>query len=275
MKEPKEKPTAEKEQEKIDKTLEEAEKLKEDKKVKVKAVIDDIPDDPAELGKEEKYEESEKTEIHPEPKEEEKPVVESKKDPDYKEKFINSTKEAQILHAKNKKIMEAFEKSKGIPEPTEDELKKEYSDWDVMGDFEKKIAKDNMRNTKRFASFGEVAEEFTEIGKWQTKVDEFMGDPENISNNPLLEGKEAEFRAFASKPTRRGVDFDDLIGAFLFEESKGVKLNKGGMLPTGSAGDKTIKPKSDKLTVEQGRQLRMADYEKYKRYLLAGKIEEV
>jgi hypothetical protein len=271
----KEKPTADKQQEKIDATLKEAEKIK----VKAKEVVDEIPDDPKDFGNEEPKEEPKKKvvkkeEPKEEPKEDPKP-----KDPDYKEKFINSTKEAQILHAKNKKITEALKEAKEVPEPTEKELKKEYSDWDVMGDFEKKMAKDAMKNSRRFNSLDKVTQEFTAIEEWNVTVDEFMADPANIAKNPLLEGKEAEFVAFVSKPTRRGVDFEDLTKAFLFditvdEDGKKLPKKKGAMLPTGSGGDKTNKPKSDKLTVEQGRKLRMQDYGKWKKYLMANKIEE-
>ena len=110
---------------------------------------------------------------------------------------------------------------------------------------------------------------------WQNKVEEFIGDPKSLVDYPELEGKQEEFKFFATKPTRSGVEFETLVSAFAhdFEKSKPV-AKRAAMFESGSGGpnDKP-KPKTDKLTVDEGRQLMKTDYKKWKELLLANKIE--
>jgi hypothetical protein len=199
---------------------------------------------------------------------------EAPEEPDYKKKFVESTREAQVLHAKNKKISEVIEQAEQIPEPTEDELKAEYSDWDDLSATQQKMAKENLISNRRFKMLSQVTKEFKDMEAWQDKVTTFLDDPKTLVDHPRLEGKADEFRLFATKPSRRGVDMDVLISAFLFDVSKERKPNKGKMFETGTGGpsDKG-KPKSDKISLEEARTLRNADYAKYKEYLKAGKIE--
>ncbi len=190
-----------------------------------------------------------------------------------KEKNIASAQEAQILHAKNKKVNEALEKALATPEPEEEELVKEYPDWDVMSDFEKKMAKESLTNKKRMSALDEIVKENKDLEGWQTKVNDFVVDPKNLIDYPELEGKTDEFKLFATKPTRRGVEFEDLVAAFLYDRPQEPK-KKGQMFEQGSGGlnDKG-KPKGDKITIEEARVLRGTNYEKYKELLKAGKIE--
>lgn len=195
--------------------------------------------------------------------------------PDYKEKFVASSREAQVLHAKNKKVNEAIDKAAELPEPTEEELRAEYSDWEVMSDFEKKLAKDSLISTRRFALLHEATKEFKDIDAWNDKVDKFIVDPKVLVDYSELEGRIEEFKIFATKPTRRGVDFEDLISAFLYDITKKMKpKQKGQMFPTGSGGpNEKPKPGGGKITIEEARTLRKTDYNKFKELLKAGKIE--
>jgi hypothetical protein len=250
------KPTKEELQEQIDKSLEDVDKLK------------DTPEPDPEP-------EPKPSEPAPEPEPEPEPKPEPQPDVDYKKKFVESTREAQVLHAKNKKINEVIETALTLPDPTDEELKKEFTDWDVMTDTEKKLATDNLKSTRRFAMLEEVTRESKDIETWNTKVDSFVDDPKTLVDNPELEGKLDDFKLFATKPTRRGVDFGDLVLAFGGEEAKKTKpKNKGSMFETGTGGpNDRPKPKSDKISIEQARVLRETDYKKYTEYLKAGKIE--
>jgi hypothetical protein len=251
------KPTQEELDAGIQKSLEEAEALKnQPKEVKEEKPIEK---EPVQEEKEE-FEVGEKEE--------------TQEEIDYKKKFIESTKESQVLNARNKKVFETLDKIEEVPEPTEDELRKEFPDWDVMTDFEKRIAKNDVVNGRKFQELGKMRKEFKDLEEWQGKVDTFIQDPNTFINFPQLEGKTDEFKLFASKPSRRGVDFEDLIRAFLFNESSLKKSNKGKMFETGNGGPKeTPKPKSDKISIEEARTLRKTDYGKYTEYLRAGKIE--
>lgn len=229
----------------IKKSLEEAEALK------------DKPDTPEEP---EKPKET--------PKEPKKPEI------DYKTKFKASTQESQILHARNKQVNEALEKAASIPDPTEEEMRAEYLDWEEMSDFEKKMAIESIANKRRIGAITEVTQKFKDLDRWQKDVKKFVGDPTTLVKHPKLEGRTDEFEVFATKPTRRGVDFDDLISAFLFEAETKQPKHKGKMFEEGSGGP-AEKPKqaSNKITMEQARALRKTDYNKYKRYLKEGRIE--
>ena len=221
-------------------------------------------------------------EKEPEPKEEfevgKKEVTEEKtektEEPEYKKKFVESTREAQVLQARNKKVFETLDKIEETPEPTEEELAKEFNDWDVMTEFEKRIAKNDIWNGRKFKELGKMRGEFKDLEEWQGKVDSFVEDPNTFIKNPKLDGKQDEFKLFCSKPSRRGLDFEDLVPAFLYEEGEKKVEHKGKMFESGQGGSKEpIKPKSDKISIEEARTLRKSDYGKYTEYLRAGKIE--
>lgn len=250
---PHEKPTQDELDQNALKALEEAEALEKETK----------PEE------EEQKPEEEKPEVKPE---EDKP--EEKPETDYKKKFVASTQEAQILHEKNKKLTSIIEEAENIPEPTEDELKKEYRDWDDLSETQQKMAKESLISNRRFKMLAETTKQFKDMEAWQEKVVTFLDDPKSLVDHPELEGKQDEFKLFATKPTRRGIDMDVLISAFLFDAGKERKQNKGKMFETGTAGpsDKA-KPKSDKISLDEARTLRSVDYAKYKELLKQGKIE--
>jgi hypothetical protein len=218
--------------------------------------------------------------VVPEKKIEEKEVkktdeqLKEEEDQAFKKKFANSTREAQILAAQNKKMAEALERASDVAEPTDEELVKEYPGWEDMTDFEKKMAKKDMINDRRFTAINEVSKEFKDFDKWKVKVDEFITDPNTLISNPLLEGKEEEFKLFTMKENRQGVDFDTLVSAFLYSAEKERPKHTGKMFETGSGGPKvTPKPKSDKISLEQAALLRKTDYPRYKEMVKNNKIE--
>ena len=60
----------------------------------------------------------EKVDIEPSPS---KPPEDEKPSEDYKKKFVASSREALVLHSKNKKINEAVDKADQLADPTEEE----------------------------------------------------------------------------------------------------------------------------------------------------------
>lgn len=248
------------------KTITEEEYAKEEEAKKVQPKVEPV--------KEEVEEETEEPTKEPVKQPETEPVKEPAKDPDYKEKFTNSAREAQILASKNKKINEILEQASQLPEPTEDDLKGQYKDWDVMSEFERTMAKEAFVS-KRYREFiSEGTKEFKDIDAWNGKVDQFVDDPQVLIDHPELEGKIDDFKLFAMKPTRRGVDFSDLISSFLYEASKETKKNKGAMFETGTAGpSEKFKPKSDKIGLDQARMLRETNYNLWRKMVKEGKID--
>ena len=194
--------------------------------------------------------------------------------PPAEERLKESTKEAQKLAEDVKISQEALHEANNLPEPTEDELKTEFKDWETMDDTTRHLAKEALLN-KRFREYVNKATEETRAFKaWQDKVETYLDNPETLVHVPALEGKQDAFKEYANDKSRRGVSLGILVSAFLhdMEVNKKPKI-KGKMLETGSGGPNgSPKLKSDKLTVEQGMALRQSNYAKYKEYLIAGKI---
>ena len=192
-----------------------------------------------------------------------------------KKKLANSAREAQILQARTKKYDEAVNQAAEITEVTDEEAVKIYPEWDLMDDTSKMLAKDSIVNRRRFELIHKASMEGKDIQEWQDKVDTYLGDPKTLQDTPEMEGKEDDFKVFATKPTRRGLDFDDLTKAFLYDVGKMRPKSKGQMFPTGSGGpNDKMKPKSDKISLTEARQLMKNDYNKYKELLMAGKIDD-
>lgn len=273
------KPTNEELEEKIkeaEEALDEEEKKDQEVEDKVEEIEDEQEEDDDQTDdqddQDETDEDDQEDEEEEQKKDSEEKVEPSKKD-DFEKRYKDSSREATILYNKNKKMAEAIEKAGEDVEVTEAELKAEYSDWDIMSDFEQKMARANMIHEKKLSAISEATKDFKEMDAWNSKVDSFVDDPETLVEHPELEGKEEEFKVFSTKPTHRGVDFDVLVDSFLYKTSKAVTKKTGKMLPTGSGGHQRKPSKNDgKLSVEDSIRLRKVNYKKYQEMLKKGKI---
>jgi len=206
-----------------------------------------------------------------EPKEEEKPQED---DDELKKKLSASARENQKIYAKNRVINKALIEAEETPEPTEKELAQEFPDWDTLSDVEKAMAKETVVSRRWRQSISKAKEQATKIEKWTESVETFLDDPKTLVDIPELEGKTDAFKEFATKEENNSVPFKTLVGAFLYDQSKGKVTHKGKMFENGSGGpNEKPQPKSDRLTLEESRRLRESDYAKWKEYLSAGKIE--
>lgn len=191
-----------------------------------------------------------------------------------KSKLSASARENQKIYAKNRIINQALVEADGIPEPTEEEMVKEYDDWDVMSETERKFAKETIisRNWRKVIS--QAKEQATKIEKWNESVETYVDDPATLVDNPELEGKVDDFRTFATEDSNNSVPFNILVSAFLHEQSKNKTSNKGKMFERGSGGPND-KPqiKSDKISLEEARQLKANDYPAWVAKVKAGKID--
>ena len=225
---------------------------------------------------EEVVEEEVEEEVEAEVVEEEEVEEVDTEEQTYKDRYTESTREAQILHSKNKKMLDAFNQVSEVVEPTDEDMLKEFPEWEDMTDFEKKTAKEMRKTTKRFDAINTIAQDNKDGDAWNEKVDKFVDDPETVINNSKLEGRLDEFKLFSEKPSRRGVDFQDLISAFLYElKTQKPAKKKGKMFETGTGGpDKKTKVKTGKMSIETASALKKSDFNAYKRALMAGKIED-
>lgn len=260
------KPTPEELEAQTQAAIEEAEKLKD-----VPVEEEESPEAPPE----EEPEEPEKEETPEEPEDEEDqadPSEEAKEK--LKTKLSASARENQKIYAKNRVMNKALADADEIPEPTEEELTAEFTDWDVMDDLSKKLAKEAVITRKWREVISSAKDQATKIEKWNESVDEFIDDPKNLIDNPDLEGKTDAFREFAITEANNNVPMNILISAFLHESSTGREPNKGKMFLRGKGGPKQkLQPKSDKISLEDARKLRTTDYSKYKELLKADKID--
>lgn len=234
-----------------------------------------INEDPQELEKEEEQEDPNE-EQDDQDQDQEQP--EDKKDPtkntDYEDKFKNSAREALILHARNKQLQESIEKASSINEVTDDDVS-EYAktrniNLEALEDFQIAIIRDTIMANKRFDVIRQTAEDNKKIDEWADKVEGFVGDERNLQQFPEIAGQEAEFREFCMKPSRRGLDMDILVKAFLFDVEK-APAKKKSLLLSGGSGNSAPKPKD--MTAEDLRILRTTSPKKYNQLLKEGKVK--
>lgn len=276
-------PTKEELEENIRKSQEDLDKLdKEEDPPASPSPSEEVPDDiPTPSEEEEDEDDSETPSPSKEvPNDEEDDADKGKsdedktKDPDYKKKFSESSREAQKLSAKNRIRESAYREASELPEPTDEELGQEYSDWDTMTDSEKRINKELLINKRFRERIGQGNEAAKKVEQWEQKVDEYIDDPETLVKIPELEGKQDQFAEFAKDEENNSVPFKTLVAAFLHEVEKNKPpKKKGQMFPKGSGGpnDKPVR-KDGKLTVDESRILQKTNYKKYTQMLKEGKI---
>lgn len=209
------------------------------------------------------------------PKDEDNPPPSPSPSPDYKEKFKQSSRNAQKLYGQNKIFDEAIDALEDMPEPTDDEMEAEFPDWAIMGESEKTIAKEAVVSRQFRKIMSEARQKAKKVENWEQSVDKFIEDPAVLAKNPDLEGKQEEFKEFAKKDEHRSVAFPLLVSAFLHEQSKKVDRKKGSQFQTGGGGPSTPPKKpSDKISLAQAEALKKNNYKLYKKYLLADKIAD-
>ncbi len=176
-------------------------------------------------------------------------------------KFSQSTREAQILTAK----VQGYEQRESFTnQPSEDDLRKAFPTWDYMTDTEKDIAKGTYLARKDAAEAVSEKRQREERAAWNRSVDEFT------LTDQRLAGREEEFKKFASKPTRIGVDLSVLASAFLFETPEPAKAPPAPGLETGSGGTREPAPKKWKASDVAA--LQKNNPKEYHRLITTGKL---
>ncbi len=208
----------------------------------------------------------------PKPEDNQPPVNPPADDP-YKVKFAESSREAQILAAKNRKIQETISQAAQLADPTEDELRHEYTDWDNLTDFEKKMARDTFISNRRFSMINQAVVENNKVDEWAKKVDEYVQNPVTLQSHKDLEGRQAEFRSFAMKESRRGLDMEELVKYFLaVQPATPAPANPGSMVQRPNGGNPP-KPAQTGYSPEQIALIRKTDHRKYNELVAKGVIK--
>lgn len=182
---------------------------------------------------------------------------------DYEKKFAASTTENQILTAR---IVELEKAGKVLTtEPTDSELRAAYPEWDQLSDFEKRTARTSFNAERIAARADQTVKQLQDERSWSTSIELA------VSSDPALQGKEQEFRQFASKPQYRNVPMEVLVSAFLQKSGAAPQSPKPTPKPgleTGTGGPRTP-DKPNLLTAEQLSALRKSDEKAYIAYIKA------
>lgn len=202
----------------------------------------------------------------------EQPSPEPAPDP-YKDKFKESAREGILLNERVKVRDARIESLTKQDTPTDEAMRKVYSDWDTFNDVTKqayiKIEAQNMRQARIEAQQADILDR----QKLEDQLDDVI---ENSEFAPKLAGKEAEFKRFARSPKNRGISADTLARAFLFDAEE-TPVNPTPMkeaLPTGSGGPRgPLKPK--KISIEEAAEIRKTDYKRYMELVKRGAIEDL
>lgn len=130
---------------------------------------------------------------------------------DYKEKFSNSSREAQILAQKLKETEALLGKLTSENIPSDEEIARTVPGYEYMSDGEKYLVKRQMAVENESRRTTLTTERKRLQDEYKQQIDTM------VVSDPRLKGKEDAFREFISKPSRAGVDGETLLSAFLFD----------------------------------------------------------
>jgi hypothetical protein len=211
-------------------------------------------------------EEGDEEEEGDEDEEEKKKPPEKKPEIDYETKFKESQKEALVLKSQLDKI-EAEKVKKVVVD--EAFLKAKYPDWEEMTTGEQKAIQKGEELAQEVQEIRNAANQFNNDRQWQEKVTAFVTD-ELPDLFPDIVGREEEFTRFATRPSRKGLSFDDLGKIYLHDNPPPPK-KRNLFHSTSSAGDNpTPEGGSDADNIKTLRETRPTEFMKLVR---AGKIK--
>ena len=205
-----------------------------------------------------------------EPTEDKKKPTEEE-DTDWKKRYADSTREAQRLALKNDKVLDAVDKAAELPEPTDDEMKKVYTDWDVMTSVEQTMAKQMEKSHRQFSIIKKATDDVKANDEWVKKTRDFADDPVSVQKFPGLAGKENEFVKFCNKDERKSIPLPELADWF----SKTLTHNepqRKSLMPTSTGGEKTETNNGIITDPTKAEILRKSNYREYQRMVKSGKI---
>lgn len=203
----------------------------------------------------------------PSPNPESAPSVEpTPNEPDYKTSYGESTRENQLLREQLRLRDERIAELTKPHNPTEQELREEFPEWDTMLPHEKRLATSNLAMRREIKASKETQAKLLAEKQWEK-------DLKTVTKKfPQLKGREDEFETFVFKPTHQGVPVETLAKSFLFDTS----TPPAPKAPTGERGSGGPKPENvgpKKYTSEELSFYRKNDYKKYLEIVKSGNYE--
>lgn len=198
------------------------------------------------------------------------PAPQEPEQPDYKQKFIDSSRES-ILNAERVKVANAqLEKLTKTDTPTDEAMRELYPEWEQLDDYNKRFL---IRQETVAMQNAAIMARQAEYDDRQRQADEINSV---IESEPKLLGKESEFKRFAANPKNKGISAEVLAKAFLFDVEDAApapQVEKTESLPQGNGGGREpLKP--NKISIEEAARIRKTDNNRYMELVKAGMIDD-
>lgn len=197
------------------------------------------------------------------------PAPAPKPEPTPEERLKQQQREGIILHKKNEQFAETVEEAAKI-DITDEELKKEFPNYDEMTTGEQLLAKRALLSDKRFTMIHATVQADKKVKEWGDKVEVWLADEKNHISFPALNGRDEEFKRFCSKEQHRNIDIALLAKSFLFDFTPPAP-KKGSLMNTGSGGGNNPQPKKEAYTPEQIKWYREHQPRYYQKLVKEGK----
>jgi hypothetical protein len=187
----------------------------------------------------------------------------------WKEKFSQSSGEANILREAERRRQEADKEL--TKEPTDSDFRTAFPEWETL-DESQKADKRRIFNAER-ASYEarQIAKELQDERSKNTSIELA------IASNSALQGRESQFRQFASRPQYKNVPVELLADAFLGKHPAEPAPTQAPVqrpsLLTGTGGPKTPE-RPTTLSGDELKQLRERDPRAYADYVKTHDIDD-
>lgn len=195
--------------------------------------------------------------------------------PSLKDRYTNSTQEAQIQLQRNKQLVETIENSLNVSEPTQEQLDKyirsQGGDPEMLTDFEKNTVKKLYMAEEKDKLLRESIINVRKTDEWANTVDTFIEKNENSQKFKLLIGKSAEFKQYCMKSAHRGVDINLLANSFLYTMKDKPKSRGSMFLHGGGKPIEGIKEKDNTSNFALLRKIRETDPKRFRQLIKSGK----
>lgn len=190
----------------------------------------------------------------------------------WKNRYSESTREAQLLIEQNKLKEQQINQLTKPHDPTESELRAAYPEWEQMLPTEQRLARENFSLKQSHASIQQTTAELTAEVRWSKDLKTLK----KKTDFAALAGKEDDFEEYVFKPNHKGIPLETLARSFLFGVTTPAAAPAPAAPPTAERSSGGPKPdgKPKKLSIEDARTLRQTNYQEYKRQLDAGNIDD-
>lgn len=198
--------------------------------------------------------------------------------PDYKKKFRESSRESQVLLGSFAEMKRVLGEVTSADIPTDEDLAREYPEFDVLSDFEKNQLRRTVATDRKMNKLLVIVDGVSQEGEKVKAISDF------IETRPELKGKEDDFLRFCLMPSHKGAPAATLLSAYLYEEGQTAPKPDEPPAPPAPApaprglergspsGDTPTSTGPREYSDEELRRLRKQDPKKYHELIRKGQI---